>query len=152
MEQFNFSAVALVQNGRVSSQNFGVVFFLLSFLPFSPHPSFFVKPRHHVRCITARPLPCQHRTVFGKSKISLKCKHKKTTPAPISATQSLQNSLMIKADSETLHQFQECFQLLTDFFSCRLWSSLHTNLTSPRSVTSRHQHHQQQRWQCLQNH
>lgn len=44
----------------------------------------------------------------------MQTKKKKITPHP-PTTQSLQNNLTIKADSETLHQFQECFQLLTDF-------------------------------------
>lgn len=55
---------------------------------------------------------CQNRSVFGKSEIRLKCKHQKTHPCPLhSTTQSLKNSLMIKADWEILHQFQKCFQI-----------------------------------------
>lgn len=85
---------------------------------FSPilHPLFSFRLRQHVRCITA----CQNRSVFGKSKIRLKCKHTKNHPCPLSSTtQSLQNSLMIKADSNTW-PISGMLSTVHRFFSCRL--------------------------------
>lgn len=101
---------------------------------------------------------CQNRSVFGKSEIRLKCKHKKKKkkihPCPLpSTTQSLQNSLMIKADSETLHQFQECFLLLTDFSAPGSGPPSVVALRPPGTITrapgaSREQQH----WQRVQDH
>lgn len=63
---------------------------------------------------------CQNRSVFGKSKIRLKCKHTKNHPCPLSSTtQSLQNSLMIKADSNTW-PISGMLSTVHRFFSCRL--------------------------------
>lgn len=156
MEQFNSSAVALVQNGRVSSQNFGVTLFLLSFLPFCT-PSFLSNsdsmwdaslPGH---CLPKQICLWQIR---DQTKMQTQKKKKKIHPCPLpSTTQSLQNSLMIKADSETLHQFQECFLLLTDFSAPGSGPPSVVALRPPGTVTrapgaSREQQH----WQRVQDH
>lgn len=68
---------------------------------------------------------------------------RKNHPCPLPLHyQSLQNSLMIKSDSETLHQFQECFLLLTDFSAPGSGPPSTAALRPPGISWEQHQHWQ----------